>query len=913
MHGKSAARAQKRGHPTHNSSSSEYSSASSSEASAATESDAEAQHASPVPHQPYSSQQSQQEEEPDHPDGYPTSDDSQPEDVAPAPSSRGHKGPPEGYDHYDHQQSFADADPDDGAPTQSESDDDDQPDQHSPAQHAEVVAEYDEYDEPTAPPRRRRTTEYEGHVQESPSASPPKRRMKRSVRSAADREKARKALWEEYEPLVAKASQICESNDVDPMAIAYARLVGAGKGIVDFIVRLRSITIGRLGHGADCQIRSETRCISRRHAELYWDNNLDHWMMTCLSEKNGMVVDGAPIAPFDDPVMVKSRSLVEIGDVSFFFLSVNGTTFRCSDIPLLEEKIQEVRLSEYRLDSELVEVDDFSDDGDANDFHQKANRQGKGSSRTERVSTAKKPKKGEKTDGKKIKSSARKGSKAASPSKREPESSSSDSSESEAEDETMLDFLDDSKYKLPVWPPSSKGKRKGAPDKADASGKKRRKKGKTHAPDEEEGSDFDDDGRYEAEWNKKEKTDFTRALFAVGVDAIYDEDRNIRGFDWRRFRYIAEFPKKSDHMLEDYYRRVMADVHGLLDEEEREKKAKGPRTKHKPGCECNICENARRARKKRRKELGVDERDGLASDEDAKARAAARSKDRLVGLVTAQKLRVRIGIHEAARRVDSEAGEHVFARLRTQEAKEMPSWWRAGDHDRELMRGCEWHGVGQWTEIWYDESLALFNSERQARDSVDWPSNQAAMKRVRELASAIISEMKRLAKRDAQEERVKRRIAREEAKRVAKRQAASNKENGVKRKRSTGSRSKADYSADEYEEVPEGHGKEEEHADGESTMDESGSDRGGEVEIQEEDGAATEEEEEVEMAVEEDMDIEPEYEYSDDGQEGRENEESDGDGRGEREERPEHGASTEDEEDGEQNQEYGTVSDSGSE
>lgn len=69
----------------------------------------------------------------------------------------------------------------------------------------------------------------------------------------------------------------------------------------------------------------------------------------------------------------------------------------------------------------------------------------------------------------------------------------------------------------------------------------------------------------------------------MGVDPKFTREGFIKPCAWIWFREVTELPKKSDSLLEDYYIRIMVDVRSLLSENEREKRTKGPRTKHKPG------------------------------------------------------------------------------------------------------------------------------------------------------------------------------------------------------------------------------------------------------------------------------------------------------------------------------------------
>lgn len=737
---------------------------------------------------------------------------------------------------------------DNGAVTQSESEDE------AVAQPSDGGETEDESDEstpfPSSLPNNTRPVKQEAH---GPS------RVKRPIQRVI------------YHPIVQKASKMCTAAGCEPSVLAYARLLGAGKGTVDFFIREHAITVGRWGCGSDCQIKSEASTISRTHAKLFWDFTLSHWLVKCLAMKNGMTVDGAPV-DCGDVVPLNNKSLIEIGDAAFYFLAAAGNTICVNDLKLLGQQILQARLAEEN--APYYEETNGVEDHCEQDEIQPARK----SKPKERPS-----KKGKASDGKKSKPPARKGMKTPLTPKPE-ESSSEDSSESEEGEQVVPDVLDDPKYKLPLLQPSTK-KRKASSDRGSGGGSKKRRK-KDHMYDEDE-SAFDS-GKFTEEWNKKEKMDFTRALFAVGVDAVYDAEGNVSHFVWDSFRGIAEFPKKTDKMLEEHYRRVMADVRALLDEEEREKKAKGPRNRHKPGCECSVCINTRRSGKKRREEEAPDERAaGNTDGEEGDGRGVTtKSKNRLVGLVTAQKLRVRLSIHEAARRVDTEAGDTVFLKLESQAPaalKELPDWWQPGVHDKDLMRGCAEHGVGQWNKIWKDEYLESFLNEQyrceETGEELVWPTPQATMKRVREVASAITSEVKRLAKRDALEEKKQRKLARKKEKKMAKRISREGRESGTSKqkqrpsKRNTGERTQP-VNDNLEESVRSADQKDYNYTyGGESTAEDSGSERQQNIVVDWADEIETEDDDDdddgdVKVEVDEEMEVEEEVEVEESGNEG---------------------------------------------
>lgn len=645
-----------------------------------------------------------------------------------------HDQPYHQHQHHQEQHSVEDDDGDDrrgeedGAVTQSESD---EAHCRDPSDGGITEEESNASPPPPPPPPLPRT-------QEQPTSF--------SRRKPRNQAKQRRSTfsWFNYHPVVYHASEYCKKHNSVPSVIAYARILGAGKGTVDYYVRARSITIGRWGHGSDCQIKSDTRSISRKHAKLYWDSALDNWMLTCLSAKNGMIVDGAPIAPFGVPVPLKSRTLVEIGDVAFYFLTATENTFSVNDLQLLEEAIAEARVAEEN-DLRYAAVNGTPEEEEEDEVRPEV----RPSSRGERSSSKKKP-----ADQKTSKDGARKGFKQ--PATTVEHGVTSDSEASDDDQLPVPDILDDPKYRLAL---PSGSKRRGG-EKGSGS-KKRRKRDRTYDVSNYESLN------YTEEWNKKEKTDFTRALFAVGIDANYNDD-GVLEFDWYRFRCAADFPKKSDEMLEDHYRRLMSDVHELLDGDERDKKAKTSRPKNGDGSDRNTTATNQKSGKRKR------------GEEDGSENGSDENRDRLIGLVTAQKLRVRIGILEAAQRVDSKLWDFAMIKLEStlqSSLKEFPDWWQRGVHDRDLMRGVALHGIGRWSFIWEDPALKSFVSESRSHDfhneQMVWPSDQAAMKRVREVGSAMMFEMKRLAKRDAEEERRQRKRVRKKEKLLARKHAGN--------------------------------------------------------------------------------------------------------------------------------------------
>lgn len=641
-------------------------------------------------------------------------------------------------------------------------------------------------------------------------------------------------------------------KDVTPGSWGYARLAGVGKGAIDFPIRSKLVTIGRAGYGADCQLRSENRTVSRHHATIEWKPELNAWVITCHSKSNGLLVDGAPVLTNTPPMPLRSRNLIEVGDSAFYFLACVGPAVRVGDIDALERKIELIRSSRKR------KKDHSSFDERSTKAPRKTNMESARNPRRSskhgllaRTEHSQDERNGVYFDSKRVenpgaatfRSSMRSGrtndgdskdykSKSRKVKRSHEENVVRDVSlkkrhDSRTEDEHDRLERHSSRRQLDYEQDKPEKKKKSKKKKRKKDEKKRGKDyfqsdGLGETEDEKEESpglyerdsfsnslrnEIVDDGfdsapvpslrehkmlrnskassstntsKFRTEWNKKERADFGRAIFAVGVDEVYDGDGNLVAFDWTRFRGIAKLEKKSDTMLADYYKRMMADVENLLEEEAREKRTNGPRTKHKPGCDCVVCENTRKSRRKKEQENSSAElkgkrdtsregrRDGDADSqggEDNEVGAQDLSGDvhdesnsgaeRVIGLVTAQKLRVRMGIHEAARQVDSAAGQSVMRKLRSQPRNqaangELPSWWINGAHDHALMIGTARHGVGQWTEIWSDRHNPEFVRVKvEQGSSIKWPMPQVAMKRLREVSSAINAEIRRMAKKKA--------------------------------------------------------------------------------------------------------------------------------------------------------------------
>eukprot|EP00188_Purpureofilum_apyrenoidigerum_P001000 Plantae.Rhodophyta-Purpureofilum_apyrenoidigerum.ctg15091.p1 GENE.Plantae.Rhodophyta-Purpureofilum_apyrenoidigerum.ctg15091~~Plantae.Rhodophyta-Purpureofilum_apyrenoidigerum.ctg15091.p1 ORF type:complete len:651 (+),score=155.57 Plantae.Rhodophyta-Purpureofilum_apyrenoidigerum.ctg15091:95-2047(+) len=450
--------------------------------------------------------------------------------------------------------------------------------------------------------------------------------------------------------------------------LAYVRLQGTGRGALDVRVKTKNVTIGRRGGGADCQLKVDSRTVSRLHAKLEWSESEKLWMIHCLSKKNGVLVDGVPISYGMPPLTLKSCQLIELGDAALYFLEPKP--------PL-----------KYSHDIEKTEADIIRKRKAKEEAEQRKNKQAK---------------KKEAAKGRTEANAARKS-------------------------------------------------RSSAGSSAAAVASAARIAAAAAAREN---------------WTKKEKGEFLRAIFAIGV-------RKTAGgeFDWEEFRHHSGgLSNKEDKALKLYYERLMRDVDLVVDTANKSKKATGTarRTQHKDSCECVICEHSRRkaariaAGKPRAEDLQppaaenapsdrADDINGDQGKDETDEKTKEQIKNALVSLVTAQKLRVRLGLIEAANDVESPAGIAALDRLSQQTLKPapsgdtLPSWWISGKHDREMMLGVIRHGVGKWEALWDDPSLPGFAEIKSRKEEA--PNARAAMRRLREVASAILAEKRRRAKR----------------------------------------------------------------------------------------------------------------------------------------------------------------------
>jgi hypothetical protein len=99
---------------------------------------------------------------------------------------------------------------------------------------------------------------------------------------------------------------------------ALAKLVGPGD--LCYYLLSTDVSLGRStqGGGADIML-GPNKAISRLHAKITYSNHAKAWEFTCIS-RNGAFVNGMFVGLGYAPVILHSRSLVQIGDKLFFFL-----------------------------------------------------------------------------------------------------------------------------------------------------------------------------------------------------------------------------------------------------------------------------------------------------------------------------------------------------------------------------------------------------------------------------------------------------------------------------------------------------------------------------------------------------------------------------------------------------------------
>ena len=101
--------------------------------------------------------------------------------------------------------------------------------------------------------------------------------------------------------------------------VGFARLVGSPG--IDHVVNTYDILLGRRNKNKPIDVSlGETMSVSRQHARIYYDFSKQGFYLVVMG-KNGVSVNGKTVSPGDAPVLLESKSLLEIGnEVSFHFL-----------------------------------------------------------------------------------------------------------------------------------------------------------------------------------------------------------------------------------------------------------------------------------------------------------------------------------------------------------------------------------------------------------------------------------------------------------------------------------------------------------------------------------------------------------------------------------------------------------------
>eukprot|EP00184_Porphyridium_aerugineum_P006091 CAMPEP_0184696522 /NCGR_PEP_ID=MMETSP0313-20130426/3775_1 /TAXON_ID=2792 /ORGANISM="Porphyridium aerugineum, Strain SAG 1380-2" /LENGTH=600 /DNA_ID=CAMNT_0027155153 /DNA_START=73 /DNA_END=1875 /DNA_ORIENTATION=+ len=228
-------------------------------------------------------------------------------------------------------------------------------------------------------------------------------------------------------------------------------------------------------------------------------------------------------------------------------------------------------------------------------------------------------------------------------------------------------------------------------------------------------------------WTQREKADFLRFLFTFGPPVVDQEDGSGT-LDWSMFRNHANFAKKSDEHMDIYFDDYFSECLQVM------RTGKSKRDIHDDSCDCPFCSIVRKRKQ------ALEKTNPMTPEIEKRIKSFDEPKPHLaIGMITAQKLRVRFDIIEAAKQVDTEKGKRAMTRLSVQCDSdpmmiEMPDWWVPGEHDRLLLLGVVEHGVGRWEEIWNDPGFKSVLGDEAPLNST------LAMRRLRAIANAIISE-----------------------------------------------------------------------------------------------------------------------------------------------------------------------------
>ncbi|KAA8496553.1 hypothetical protein FVE85_0282 [Porphyridium purpureum] len=263
------------------------------------------------------------------------------------------------------------------------------------------------------------------------------------------------------------------------------------------------------------------------------------------------------------------------------------------------------------------------------------------------------------------------------------------------------------------------------------------------------------------EWTKKEVAEFMRVLFILGPpfvkksipldfgksnerdfrksrhpdsdddDEPLDHHREIADFalDWKDFRKLSYFERKSDEQLELYFDDLISACRAAM------RTGKTKRDQHAEGCGCVICQIIQK------RILYLKSLDGA---HDAAARLTGWDDEKphiSMTMIRAQKLRVRLSLIEAACMVETNKGKQIMRNIAEdihpalEEMRfEMPTWWDQNVHDEQMMQGVARYGVGVWDKIWADLDFDFLDSDEKIPNTV-------AMKRFREVAGLFLNEL----------------------------------------------------------------------------------------------------------------------------------------------------------------------------
>ena len=136
-----------------------------------------------------------------------------------------------------------------------------------------------------------------------------------------------------------------------PRTLAYAKLIGDHDLV--FYLKTPSMTLGRATAEPDPSLPTflplsalpdldlgPNKSISRLHARIAFNNSARAFELACLSP-NGLFVDGMFVEPSATPVILRSRSLIQIADRMMFFLLPSSVVRRPS-FPALSLPVKQI-------------------------------------------------------------------------------------------------------------------------------------------------------------------------------------------------------------------------------------------------------------------------------------------------------------------------------------------------------------------------------------------------------------------------------------------------------------------------------------------------------------------------------------------------------------------------------------------